>query len=122
MQERDSFSFGSNSRSLIDQLHARGTTSIQRPVQIVDDEADVVNARPAARKEFPDGGVVGGRLEQLDQALTGRNGLDARPVGIRQLDRLHPEHVAEKRKLRGNGFQRDAHMSDPGAFQGFFLH
>lgn len=122
MQECDPLSFRSNPRSRIDQLHSRGTAAIQHPVQIIHREADVMNPGAATREEFSYRSIRSRGLEQLDETLPGRDSRDAGAVGIGQLHRRHSQHVAEKRELRGNGFQRDAYMGDPGAVQGFFLH
>src|SRR5687768_12276696 len=122
MQEGDSLPLRSKARRLIDELDACGTTAIQRPVQIIDGEADVMNPGPAPREVFPNRSIRSRWLEQLDETLSGRDGLDAGPVGVGQLYRRHSEHVAEEGELRGNGFERDSYVGDPGAFRGFFLH
>ena len=44
MQERNSFSFGTDPRRRIDETNARGAAALNRGVEIVDSKADVVNA------------------------------------------------------------------------------
>ena len=52
MQEGDSFSLGADARRLVDEPNAVRAAALERAVEIVDGETDVMNARPAFGDEL----------------------------------------------------------------------
>lgn len=85
MKKGDPFSLGADSRDLVDDSHARLTAFFQHSIQIVDGEADVVDARAALRYESSNRRIVLSRLQKLDKGVSGGYGSDARPVRIGDL-------------------------------------
>lgn len=94
MQERDTFPLGAESRRFVDQPNARLAASCERTVEIVDSEADVMDARAAFGDELADGCVRMLGLEQLDEGITGREAGNARAVGVVERDVWETEQVA----------------------------
>ena len=82
MEESDAFALGAESGLLVDQSQPCTTTAFQCSVQIVDGEADMVNAAATLGDEFADRRIGGLRLEELDQRFTGAVPRDAGTVGI----------------------------------------
>ena len=86
MDERDSLSFSTNPRSLIDQTYAGGPTALESAVQVVDGKTDVVDSRAPCGYEFANwGGGIGG-LEQLDEGVSSGEPDDPGSVGIIERD------------------------------------
>ncbi len=82
MKEGDTFSFGSEARLLVDEANAASATAFQRPLEIVDVEADVMDAWTTLGDELADRRLGGFSLEQFDERLTGNQSGNARAVGI----------------------------------------
>ena len=122
MDERDPLPLGADARGLIDQLDPEKTASLEHRIEIIHREADVMNPSSAARQEFPDRSIGGGRLQELDEAVAGINRHYVRSIRIGDLRLLHPEHVAIERQLRRNRLEGNPDVSDPGPFQGSILH
>src|SRR5437867_2218289 len=94
MQKGDAAAPGPETRGVIDEAVAGGTTPCQRRVEIRDAIADVVDPRPAPGEKRGDGtrGVDG--LEQLDGHVAERQADDARAVRGLGAARGEPEDVA----------------------------
>src|SRR4051794_32538905 len=82
MEERDTFPICTESWRLVDQSDARGPAAGEGVVQIVDGEADVMNAGPPFREEPADRTVRRAALEQLDERVAGGEARDQGAVGI----------------------------------------
>ena len=80
MEERDR-PLGAAARGGVDQLDAVDLEPQQRLGQVLDLEADVVEALALARQEAGDAGRVVGRLDQLDLRLADPQERDPDPVG-----------------------------------------
>jgi hypothetical protein len=82
VKERDPLALSADARLLIYELDSGAAATLHRGLEIVHGEADVVNARPSVRQEFPDwrGGIAS--LQKLDQRLTRGEADDAGPIGI----------------------------------------
>src|SRR5512140_287112 len=104
MKESDSFSLCPNARNVVDQPQPGHPAFLESTLEVVNREADVVNTRTSLRDEFPDRGVVAGRLEQLDERLTGGHCGDVSAVGISYLRHLHPQDLGEERHARSDRF------------------
>ena len=55
MQESDGLAFGANSRLLVDETDSRGAAPFEYVGEIIDGEADVMDAGTALGDEFADG-------------------------------------------------------------------
>ena len=84
MKEGDALSLRADARRLVYELNPGAAATVQRRVEVVHGEADVVKARSPFRQEFPDwrGGVAS--LQKLYQRLARGESHDAGPVGIVQ--------------------------------------
>ena len=84
MQERDSLSFGAHARFLIDQSDTCTATAIQCSVQVIDGEANVVDAGPAFGDELANWRIGALCLEQLHERVARAEASDTSPVGVVQ--------------------------------------
>ena len=82
VEERDTFPFGAEPGRLVDQPKAGGAAAREGTVEVVDGEADVMDAGAAFGDELADGRVRILGLEQLDERVTGREAGDAGTVGV----------------------------------------
>ena len=73
MEERDTFPFRAEPRRLVDQSKASLAAPCEGTVEVVDREADVMDARTAFGDELADGRVRVLGLEQLDECVTRGN-------------------------------------------------
>jgi len=106
MEEGDTFPLGSLARRLVDQPKAGDTASLERRVEVVHGEADVVDSWPAFGDELADGRVRVVSFEQLDERVTGSEPGDPGAIGIGELDFGEAEQVAIEGKdlvERANG-------------------
>src|SRR5215211_3495147 len=94
MEERDTFPFGAEPGCLVDQPEAGGPASAKRTVQVVDGEADVMDAGATFGDELADGGVRISSLEQLDQGVAGREAPDTGSIGVVERDFGKVEQIA----------------------------
>ena len=108
----DALPLGADARRLVDEGDAGRAAPLERGVEIIHREADVVDARAPAREESRDRrlGVVG--REKLDERLTGFVAGDARTVGISEDGVGHPEDVMKQRPKAVEGLHRNADMGD----------
>jgi hypothetical protein len=122
MQERDTFPFGTEAGGLVDQPDTGGPAALERTVEVVDGEADVVNARSPLGDELADGllGIVG--LEELDERLAGGEPGDACAIGIVELDFGQAEHVAVEGEDPVERTDGDPHVGDASSTAGCVSH
>ena len=71
MQKRDAFAFGTDAGSVIDESDPFAAAAVECSIQIVDGEADVMDAGPAFGDELGNGRIGSLSLEQLDQGVAG---------------------------------------------------
>jgi len=115
MQKSDPLSFGADTWRLVDETDAGGATAREGRVQIVDDEADVMNPRSSFGDELSDWRVRRVGLEQLDECVTGGESGDARSIGIVERHVGQLQHVAIEWKELVEPAHGDADMGDPRA-------
>src|SRR5687767_4089386 len=97
MQESDAFAFRAETGNVIDQSDTCTTTAFQCTVQVIDGEADVVNAGTAFGDELRNGRIGGVGLEELDERVTRGESGDAGAIGIIELNLCETEQVAVER-------------------------
>jgi hypothetical protein len=85
MQERDAFAFSTDPWNVIDQSDPFAAAAFECSIQVVDSEADVVNAGPPFGDELANGGVGTFRFEEFDNGLTSTKTRDASSIGIVEL-------------------------------------
>jgi hypothetical protein len=112
MEEGNRLPLGANARRFVDEANAGGATALEGSAEVVDEEADVMDAGPASLHEAVDGGARLPGLEKLDQRL-------ARPVaGDRGAVRIvegyfgEAEDVAIKVMELVEGANGNAHVGD----------
>src|SRR2546423_14813452 len=118
MEKGDALSFGAEARGLVDEPDGGSAAALEGGVEVVDDEADVMNAGAAFCDELCDGRVCRGGLEQLDERLAGGETGDTGSVGIIEGHLRHTEDVAIKGNQRVESLHGDADMGDAGAARG----
>ena len=121
MQKRDSFSLRSHTRRFIDQLDPLRTAAGEGAVQILNGEADVMEAWSATVDESRDRGVGGVGLEQLDERITGREAGDVSTVRILERMIVEAEQISIERKqlvdrAYGDSNVRDARSTTSGGW------
>jgi hypothetical protein len=116
MEKRDAFAFGAEPGLVIDQSQACTTTPFQCSVQIIDSEADVVNAGTAFGDELADGRLGGFGLQQLHERLARAQTGDPGTIGIVQGLFGDTEQVAIKGQDLIEGFDGNSDVRDSGAF------
>ena len=94
MQERNPFSFRSQTWFGVDQAKSSVAAFLQRAVQVIDGEADVVDSRSTLFQELSDRRVGFIRFEELDERLPCLEAIDPGPVAISQLSLGHSEDIA----------------------------
>ena len=97
MQEGDTFPVGAEPGRFIDQPKAGRAATRERTVEIVDCEADVMDAGAAFGDELADGCVRMLGLEQFHEGVTGCEAGDARSVGVVERDVAEIEQIAVER-------------------------
>ncbi len=122
MQECDARPFSAYAWRLVDQSQSSGPAALEHSVEVVNREADVMNAGPAPGDKPGDWCLRSIWFQELHKALTGREGLDNRSIRIGHLDLFQSEYLTEERELRSNRLEGDSNVRDSGAFQGSFLH
>jgi hypothetical protein len=122
MDKRDAFSVGADTRGLVDQANAGGSTALERGVEIVDGKAYVVNPLTALGEEFRDGrfGVIG--LEQLDQGCSSRQSDDSGAVGVGEGHVWQIQDVSIEGHARVEALHSDTDVRDASTAAGRFLH
>ena len=98
MEKRDTFPLRAEPRRLVDQSKASVAATREGTVEIVDCEADVVDAWAAFGDELADGRVRVLGLEQLDERVTRGKAGDVRAVGVVERDVGEAEQIAVEGK------------------------
>ena len=115
MDEGDSTAPRADPGLLIDQPVSPRAALGQRPIEVGNPVADMVNARSAPLEKFGDGAFGRARFQQLD--LGGAQGKrdDVRAIGSFRRMRRDAEHVAIEWQRGFDAFDRDTDMGDYGA-------
>src|SRR5438067_1413581 len=82
MQERDTFPLCPDARGLVDQTNAGGAAAVEHVIQIVDGEAEVMDARSFSGNELVDGTVGRLAFKELDQGIAGRQARDSGAIRV----------------------------------------
>ena len=98
MEERDTFPFRAKARSFVDQANAGSAAAVEGTVEVVDGEADVMEARATFGDELADRRVGMFGLEQLDEGVTGREAGDPGTIGVVERDLGETEEIAVEGK------------------------
>ena len=114
MQERDALALGSDAGCFVDEGDAGRAAAIERRVEIVDGEGDVVDAGSALVEEPADGSIGVGRLEQFDERIACAEAGDVGAVGIGQWRVGQAEHVAVEGEQVGQFADGNANVRDSG--------
>jgi hypothetical protein len=114
MEERDTFPFGAEAGCFVDEADACGFATRERAVEIVNREANVVNAGTSFGDELADWRLGGVGLEELNERLAGLHSGNAGAVGIVKRDLRHAEDVAVEGKDLIKCLHGDAHVGDAG--------
>lgn len=122
MKERDPLALHADSRNLVYQPDTGFPAPLQRCVEIVHREADMMDPGSTAGDEFPDRRVLSVRLEQLEQRLARLERADPRAVGIRYFGLVHSEDLPVERHRLGDRGESDANVGNPGPLWGLMLH
>ena len=112
MQKGDALAFGSNAGDLVDEAKARRAAPIEGGIEVIDREADVMNARASALDELADRRVGPLGLEKLDEGLPGLEAGDPGSVGIREVRVRQAKDVSAEGKEIADGPHRDSHVGD----------
>lgn len=122
MQERDTFPFGTEAGDLVDQSNTGRAAALEGTVEVVDREADMMDAGTALGDELADGrlGVVG--LEELDERLAGREPRDPGAIGIVELHFGKSKDVAVEREHVVERADGDPHVGDASCTAGNVGH
>ena len=118
MQKYDPLSLGPDTRLLVDELNARSSTSLDRCVEVIDREADVMDTGAALLQKARDrrGGIVS--LQQLHERFSGAQANYARAVSVIERDFTQPQYIPEKWKTLGEGLDRDSNVGYARATRG----
>ena len=116
MEKGDAFALGAEPGGVIDQSKACTATPIQCSVQIIDGEANVVNAGPAFGDELADGRFRGFGLEELHKRVARAETGDPGSLGIVQRLFGQAEKVAIERQDSLERFDGNSDVRDSGAF------
>ena len=115
VEERDALALRTGAGRLVDEPDAGGAAARQGGVQILDGEADVMDAGAALREEPGDGRVRGLGLEQLDERVAGLESGNAGTIRIIEPHLGHAEDIPVERQERVEGMHRDSNVRDAGA-------
>ena len=122
MEEGDSFSFSAHPRDVVDELNSRAAAALERSIQIVDREADVMQASASLRHEAADGRAGVCCFQQLHERPSGVEPRYARAVRIIQLDLLQAQDVTKKRQAGSQSLYGNANMGNPDSARGCWGH
>src|SRR5690348_11382719 len=114
MEERDALAFRADPWRLVDEADAGGTAAVERAIEVVHLEADVMDAGPAPGDELADGALRRLALEELDERLAGGQPRDAGAIGVVQRHFGHAEDVAVEGQDLVEGADGDAHVGNTG--------
>lgn len=97
MEKGDPLAFGANSWRRVDESNARSATALERRVEIVDGEADVMQPRPAFFDKLRDRRIGRFRFEQFNERVAGEKSGNVSAVGIFQRRLLEAKDIAVER-------------------------
>jgi hypothetical protein len=107
-------SFGPGSGDFVKQCHAGGSARRESRVEVVDGEAEVVNAGTALFNEARDRRVRTLGLEQFDEHIAGLEACDPRAVAVAEGDDGESEDVAKERQGVAEGTHCESQMGNAG--------
>src|ERR1044071_7184732 len=82
MNEGDAFAFSTEAGNVIDEFDAGRTAALQRGIEVIDGETDMMKTGTALGDEFADRRRGVARLQQLDERFAGTHGADVCAVGV----------------------------------------
>lgn len=97
MEKSDPLAFGANSRRRIDESNARSATALERRVEVVDGEADMMQPGPAFFDKLRDRRIGRFRFEQFNERIAGEKSGDVSAVGIFQGRFLEAKDITVER-------------------------
>lgn len=121
MKEGDTFPLGTDSGCRVDEAETGIAAAVQRVVEVVDFEADVMNAWAALGDELGDGRIGRRGLEQLDQGVAGGEAGNAGAIGMIKRHGGHAEDVVVEGQELVDSMDGDADMRDARTTRGRFL-
>jgi len=122
VEKGDPLSLGPEARCLVDELDAMRLTTGEGAVEILNREANVMDAGAALPEELPNGGFGLVWFQQFDQRFPGDESHDARTIGVIERGLGHAEDIAVEGDDRREGFDGDAEMGDAGSAWGWRSH
>ena len=122
MEKRDSFSFRPDPRDIVDELNSRPAAALEGAIQIVDGEADVMQARASLRHEAADRRIGVRCFQQLHERASGIETRYARAIRVIQLDLVETKDVTKKRQIGSQGLYGNADVGDPDSARGCWGH
>jgi len=115
VDERDALAFGADTWCVVDQANAVCAAAVERRVEVVDGEADVVNAGSSFRDELGDRGIGGFRFEQLYERRSGHEAGDLCAIGIVEGNVDESEDVTVEGQALAQSANGDTDVVDSGA-------
>ncbi len=112
MEKRDAFSFGTQTRCIIDESEAGFSAALKGAVEIVHRKADVVNAGASLGDIFANWRVLGLCLQKFHERFTGGEASDGGAICIVEWHLGQAKDVAVKRKQLVEGAYSDANVGD----------
>jgi hypothetical protein len=122
MEEGDTFPFRAQAGRLIDEADSSGAAAGEGTVEIVDGEADVMDAGPTFGDELADRRIRMFGFEQLDEGFTGREAGDPGTICIVESDLGHAEQIAVEWKDLVERAHGDPDMGDARGTAGHVGH
>jgi hypothetical protein len=121
MEKGDSLSLRAHARRVVDETNASIATAGEGVIEIGNDEADMMDARPAAIDESCDRRIGSVRLEELYQLGTGREAGDTGTIRIPEWMFIQSEEIAIEGKhlvdrTHGDSDVRDARSTTSGGW------
>lgn len=122
MEKGDTFPLGTLARHVVDQADTGEAAAFEGTVEVVDREADVMDARASFGDELADwrGRVV--RREELDERLAGGESGDSGTIGVVEVDRRETEQVAVEGEHVVERAHGDPHVGDSRCTAGYVSH
>lgn len=98
MEKSDPLAFGAHSWRRIDESNARGATALERRVEIVDGEADVMEPRAAFLDKLRNRRIGRFRFEQFNERVASEKSGDVSAVRIFQRRLWEAKDIAVERQ------------------------
>src|SRR5205823_5020112 len=114
VKKGDAFPIGAGARHVVDELDARAPAAVEGRVQVIDGEADVMNAGTAFGDELADRRVGLFGFEQLHERVSRTHGGDAGAVGVVEGLLRKSQQVTIEWKHAIERLDGDADVRDPG--------